>query len=227
MEFTIKPIAHIENDFRSKFGIPRQSGLSPLRSVIVFEDEFYSAPALRGLEDYSHIWLIWCFSAHTDRTWSPTVRPPRLGGNKRIGVFATRSPFRPNPLGLSSVKIEEITEDENGRLSIVVTGADLLDGTPIFDIKPYISMDCHPDAICGFQEDTRNYSIRVKFPPALLKLIPADKQDGLLSILEQDPRPSYHDDPQRIYGIRFSDYDIRFQVADRLLQVISVEIVNQ
>lgn len=221
---TIKPIAYIESDFQSKFGIPRQSGLTgSLRSAVVFTDEFYSADALRGLADYSHLWLIWCFSQHIDKGWSPTVRPPRLGGNKRIGVFATRSPFRPNPLGLSAVKIEEISAGEDHRLRIIISGADLLDGTPIFDIKPYISMDCLPDAVCGFQEETRTHAVEVRFPDDLLAQIPTEKRDGLLTVLSQDPRPSYHDDPLRVYGVQFAGFDIGFRVEAGVLRVVRVE----
>lgn len=224
MQYNFKPIAYIRNDFKSKFGIPRQSGLSgDLKSSVVFTEEFSAPEAFRGLSDYSHLWLIWCFSAHADRDWSPTVRPPRLGGNKRVGVFASRAPFRPNPIGLSCVKIEEISKGEDSRMIIVVTGADLLDGTPIFDIKPYVSMDCHPEALLGFQAETRDHSIAVDFPPELLNQIPEGKREGLLKTLSQDPRPGYQADEERVYGILFGDLDIRFRVENDILQVLAVE----
>lgn len=220
MEHLIKPIAHIRTVFPEKFGIPRQSGLTgSLKAKIVFEKEFRSGNALRGLSDFSHIWLIWGFSENLQKGWSETVRPPRLGGNRRMGVFATRSPFRPNGLGLSSVKIEEISRDPQLGPVIYVTGADLMDGTPIYDIKPYISPDIHTDALCGFQEHTRDYRLDVVFPPALLARIPESLADGLLEILAQDPRPSYQDDPDRIYGLVFDRFDVRFQVAGGVLTV--------
>ena len=225
MEHTIKPIAYIKSPFTSKFGIPRQSGLSSIQSVIIFEPKFRSAESLRGLEGFSHLWLIWGFSENLDKGWSPTVRPPRLGGNKRVGVFATRSPFRPNGLGLSSVKIEEIKMDsESGGLGpvIVVSGADLMDGTPIFDIKPYISMDCHPEAVCGFQEQTREDNLQVEFPETLLALVDGSLREGLLAVLAQDPRPSYQKDPDRIYGFPFGGFDVRFRVADGVLTVVDM-----
>lgn len=222
MEHIIKPIAHIESPFTSKFGIPRQGGLSQIPSTIVFEKEYCNTDALRGLDGFSHIWLIWGFSENLDKGWSPTVRPPRLGGNKRVGVFATRSPFRPNGLGLSSVKIEEIKTDPKLGPVIVVSGADLMDGTPIFDIKPYISMDCHPDAVCGFQESTRENRLHVEFPDVLLASIEAPLRDGLLEVLAQDPRPSYQDDPERVYGFPFGGFDVRFRVDGDALTVVDV-----
>lgn len=222
MKYTIKPIAHIESPFTSKFGIPRQGGLSSVQSVIVFEKDYRNVDALRGLDGFSHIWLIWGFSENLDKGWSPTVRPPRLGGNKRVGVFATRSPFRPNGLGLSSVKIEKIKTDPKLGPVIVVSGADLMDGTPIFDIKPYISMDCHPDAVCGFQESTREDRLRVEFPETLLALIDGSLRDGLFEVLAQDPRPSYQNDPGRIYGFPFAGFDVRFQVKGNVLKVVEL-----
>lgn len=219
----ITPVAHIESPFTSKFGVPRQSGLAPsVTSRIVFEKTFASEDALRGLSDFSHIWLIWGFSENASAGWHPTVRPPRLGGNTRVGVFATRSPFRPNGLGLSSVKIEAIEKDPKLGPVILISGADLLDGTPIYDIKPYISTDCHPEAVCGFQEGTKDYRLDVDFPPSLLAAVPAALQAGLLETLSQDPRPGYQDDPERIYGLPFSGLDIRFRVSGRQLTVVQV-----
>lgn len=226
MKQSIQPIAYIKSPFASKFGIPRQSGLSDVQAEIVFEKDYRIADALRGLEDYSHLWLIWGFSENLEKGWSPTVRPPRLGGNKRIGVFATRSPFRPNGLGLSSVKLEEIKTDPELGPVIVVSGADLMDGTPIFDIKPYISMDCHPDAVCGFQEHTRDHRLQVDMPSDMLALIKADYRDGLLECLAQDPRPSYQDDPDRVYGFPFAGFDVRFTVDGDKLTVVEMLLLD-
>ena len=224
----MKIIAKIHNDFKEKFGIPRQSGLSgELKSRIVFEPEYRNPDALRGIDGYSHLWLIWQFSLVETDKWSPTVRPPRLGGNKRMGVFATRSPFRPNPLGLSSVKLEsiEVTKDEGTVL--IVSGADMLDGTPIYDIKPYIAYsDCHADAVSGFADPVREYSLNVVFCKELLSLIDISKQNPLIKILEQDPRPSYQNDPSREYGMRFSDYEIFFKVDENTLTVTRVEVLK-
>lgn len=222
MKHTIEPIAYIKSPFTSKFGIPRQGGLSQVQAVIVFEASYRNAEALRGLEGFSHLWLIWSFSENLNKGWSPTVRPPRLGGNKRVGVFATRSPFRPNGLGLSSVKIKEIKTDPKLGPVIVVSGADLMDGTPIFDIKPYISMDCHPDAVCGFQEHTRNHQLKVLIDDALLSLVEPVYQNGLLACLSQDPRPSYQDDPLRVYGFPFAGFDVRFCVDGNELTVVEM-----
>ncbi len=222
MKHTIEPIAYIKSPFTSKFGIPRQSGLSTVCSVIVFEKEYGDVSALRGMKEYSHLWLIWGFSENLDKGWSPTVRPPRLGGNTRVGVFATRSPFRPNGLGLSSVKLEEIKTDPKLGPVIVVSGADLMNGTPIFDIKPYISMDCHTDAVCGFQEHTRDHRLQVLIDSTLLKLIEPDYRDGLLECLAQDPRPSYQDDPLRVYGFPYAGYDVRFRVDGDVLKVVEM-----
>ncbi len=227
MNRQIAPIAHIKSVFPDKFGIPRQSGLvQNLQAKIIFEKPYQNMDALRGLSGFSHIWLIWAFSKNpeiTEKNWSPTVRPPRLGGNKRIGVFATRSSFRPNGLAISSVRIEEIYADPKLGPVITVSGVDLMDGTPIYDIKPYISTDCHPDAVCGFQEQTRAHHLKVSFPDALLAVIPKSLQQGLLDVLAQDPRPSYQNDPNRIYGICFDRFHIHFQVANNLLTVVSVE----
>lgn len=224
----MKIIARIHNDFKEKFGIPRQSGLSgELKSRIVFESEYRNPDALRGIDGYSHLWLIWQFSEAIREDWSPTVRPPRLGGNKRMGVFATRSPFRPNPIGLSSVRLEkiEITKDEGTVL--IVSGADLLDGTPIYDIKPYVAYsDCHTDAVSGFADPVREYHLNVVFCKELLSKVEVSKQKALTQILEQDPRPSYQNDPEREYGFRFADYEIFFKVDGETLTVTRVEVVK-
>lgn len=224
----MKIIAKIHNDFKEKFGIPRQSGLSgELLSRIVFEPEYRNPEALRGIEGYSHLWLIWQFSEAIRDTWSPTVRPPRLGGNKRVGVFATRSPYRPNPIGLSSVKLVRVEQTEREGLVLIVSGADMLDGTPIYDIKPYIAYsDCHTDAVSGFADPVREYALNVEFCKELLSKIDINKQNSLLKILEQDPRPSYQNDPEREYGMRFSDYEIFFKVKDDTLIVTRVEVLK-
>lgn len=216
-------IARIHNDFPTKFGIPRQSGLvNDLKATVVFEPDYRNLDALRGLEGFSHIWLIWEFSENVRSTWSPTVRPPRLGGNTRMGVFATRSPFRPNPLGLSSVKLDRIeTHSELGPV-LHISGADLMDGTPIFDIKPYLHSDCHPDAVGGFTDQVERTALDVVFPEQWLALIPADRRGALTYVLAQDPRPSYHHDPARIYGFEFAGMDIRFTVEDTVLTVCEV-----
>ena len=221
----MKIIAKIHNDFKEKFGIPRQSGLSgELLSRIVFEPEYRNPDALRGIDGYSHLWLIWEFSESVREDWSPTVRPPRLGGNKRVGVFATRSPFRPNPIGLSSVKLEAIEQTKNEGTVLVVSGADLLDGTPIYDIKPYIAYsDSHPNAVSGFAEEVQNYRLNVVFCKELLSKVRESKQNSLIKVLEQDPRPSYQNDPEREYGMRFSDYEIFFKVTDETLTVTQVK----
>ena len=216
----MKIIARIYTDFKEKFGIPRQSGLAEgLVGRIVFEEEYRRPEALRGIEGYSHLWLIWNFSECERDTWSPTVRPPRLGGNRRVGVFATRSPFRPNPIGLSSVKFLGVEHTATEGDVLLVSGADLLDGTPIYDIKPYLAFtDSHPDAIGGFADGVRDYKLTVDFPKELSDLIAAEKLQGLITLLENDPRPSYQDDPERIYGMRFSDKEIKFRVeGDRLI----------
>lgn len=218
-------IARMHSDFSTKFGIPRQSGLvDSLRSTIVFEPEFRNADALRGLESYSHLWIIWQFSEAVRTDWSPTVRPPRLGGNTRMGVFATRSPFRPNNLGLSSVKILGVENTPDQGAVIHVSGADLLDGTPIFDIKPYIPYcDSHPDAIGGFTDTAEDFILTVNIPHELLQKVQTDKQEALIGVLSHDPRPSYQKDPDRIYGLDFAGYNVRFQVSDKTLTVIDVQ----
>ncbi len=224
MEAIIRPIAVMRSDFPTKFGIPRQSGLvNSLRSTIVFEPEFRNPDALRGLEDFSHIWLIWQFSEAVRKEWTPTVRPPRLGGNTRMGVFATRSPFRPNALGLSCVKVIGIEQTAENGTVIHVAGADLMDGTPIFDIKPYIPYgDCHPDALGGFTSTAKEYLLQVDFPQALLEILPKDKQEAALELLSHDPRPSYQEQSDRIYGLSFAGFDIRFSVDGDTLYVKEV-----
>lgn len=215
----MKIIAHIHTDFPDKFGIPRQSGLVPsLRGTIVFTPEFRTPEAVRGLEQFSHIWLLWQFSESSKEHWSATVRPPRLSGNTRVGVFATRSPFRPNDIGLSSVRLEKVKFDEKQGPLLLVSGIDLLDGTPIYDIKPYIPYtDCHPDATEGYTKETKQYGLQVDFPPHLLAKFPIEKQEAVLGILAQDPRPAYQNDAERIYGVSFAGFDIRFSVdGDRL-----------
>lgn len=226
MKSEINIIAHIHTDFSSKFGIPRQSGLvDELEATIVFEPEYRNPDALRGIEEYSHLWLLWQFSECADKEWTPTVRPPRLGGNKRMGVFATRSPFRPNPIGLSSVKLIGVEKTENNGYILRVAGADLLDGTPIYDIKPYLPyVDSHPEASNGFALDEKEGSLTVEVPDELLKKIPPKKQAALIAVLAQDPRPGYQDIPERIYGIEFAGFDVRFKVENSVLSV--VEIIN-
>ena len=220
MELT--PIAHIRSDFSEKFGIPRQSGLvEELTAAVVFEPEYRDPSAFRGLEGFSHLWLIWEFSR--SRGWSPTVRPPRLGGNKRLGVFATRSPFRPNPLGLSCVRLVEVRQDRALGPVLVVAGADLLDGTPIYDVKPYLPYaDCRPDAVGGFAARPKEADLTVECPPALLDRVPADKRSALLAVLAQDPRPQYQDDPERVYGMAFAGLEVKFQVAGDRLAVTEI-----
>ena len=221
----LTPIARIRSDFPDKFGIPRQSGLiDALKAEIVFEPPFRDASALRGLEGYSHIWLIWQFSESVMEGWSPTVKPPRLGGNRRMGVFATRSPFRPNPLGLSCVRLEGVDLSTPVGPVLRVAGADLMDGTPIYDIKPYLThADCHPEATGGFSEGVRDYAVTVDFPEPLLNLLPDDKRAAALEILRQDPRPGYrHGDSARRYGVAFAGYDVRFTVEDGVLRVCEV-----
>lgn len=220
----MKIIARIQTDFPDKFGIPRQSGLvQELQGKIVFEPEFRSPEAVRGLEAFSHIWLLWQFSKSNKAQWSPTVRPPRLGGDKRVGVFATRSPFRPNDIGLSSVRLERIELDGHDGPVLYVSGADLADGTPIYDIKPYLPyVDCHPDATEGFTSQTKLHQLQVEFPAELLARYPQEKQAAILHVLEQDPRPAYIDDPERIYGLSFAGYDVKFKVSGSILTVCDV-----
>lgn len=218
-------IAHMKSDFSTKFGIPRQSGLvNELQSTIVFEPEYRNVDALRGLEDFSHLWIIWQFSEAVRTEWSPTVRPPRLGGNKRMGVFATRSPFRPNALALSSVRIIGIEQTAEHGTVIHVAGADLMDGTPILDIKPYIPYcDSHPDATGGFTDNAEDFILQVNFPQELLKKIPESKQKAAIDVLSHDPRPSYQKDSDRVYGLTFAGLDIRFTVKDNTLTVCDVK----
>ncbi len=220
----MKPIAHIRSDFSTKFGIPRQSGLiTELKGEIIFEPEFRNPEALRGLDHFSHIWLIWEFSASKRDKWSPTVRPPRLGGNIRMGVFATRSPFRPNPIGLSSVRLEKIEWQTDAGPVLHVTGADLMDGTPILDIKPYIAYsDCHMDATGGFTNNVANSRLEVMIPSEWLQMISPSKQQALREVLANDPRPPYQDDSNRIYGLAFAGLNVRFTVSDNVLTVVEV-----
>ena len=217
----IRVIAHIQSDFQEKFGIPRQSGLvEALRATVVFEPEYRNPDALRGIEGFSHLWLIWQFSEAVRADWSPTVRPPRLGGNTRMGVFATRSPFRPNAIGLSCVRLEAVRQDPVLGTVLEVSGADLLDGTPIYDIKPYLPYaDCRPEAVGGFAASAPESGLRVDCPAELLSKVPPEKQEALLGVLAQDPRPSYQDDPQRVYGMRFGGLEVRFTVDGALLTV--------
>ena len=219
-----KIIAHIRSDFSSKFGIPRQSGLvDELEALIIFEPEYRNPDALRGLEEYSHLWLIWQFSECADKEWTPTVRPPRLGGNKRLGVFATRSPFRPNPIGLSCVKLSAIEKSEKYGCVLRISGADMLDGTPIYDIKPYLPyVDSHPEASNGFALNEKEGRLNVDINEKLLKIIPADKQKALIAVLAQDPRPGYQNSDERIYGIEFAGFDIRFKIHGTTLTVVEV-----
>ena len=223
-EMTLKVIAHIRTAFPTKFGIPRQSGLvDSLRGEVIFTPEYRNADAVRGLEDFSHIWLVWQFSGAVRDSWSPTVRPPRLGGNTRMGVFATRSPFRPNPLGLSSVQLEAIEHRPDVGPVLIVRGADLMDGTPIFDIKPYIPYsDAKPDATGGFTDRVGDFLLKVDFPRELLDKLPGDKRDAAIGVLSHDPRPSYQRKPGRIYGLQFAGMDIRFTVEDDKLTVVEV-----
>ena len=220
----IQVIATMRSDFPTKFGIPRQSGLvEELESTIVFEPEFRNADALRGIEGFSHLWIIWQFSQAVRQEWSPTVRPPRLGGNTRIGVFATRSPFRPNNLGLSCVKLLGVEHTEIDGTVLRVAGADLMNGTPIFDIKPYIPYsDSFSEAIGGFTDTADDFILEVDFPPYLLEILPESKRQAAIGVLSHDPRPSYQRKPDRIYGLTFAGFDIRFTVKDKLLSVCEV-----
>ena len=217
-------IARMKSDFPTKFGIPRQAGLvADLRSTIVFEPEYRDPEALRGIEDFTHLWLIWQFSAAVRPGWSPTVRPPRLGGNERMGVFATRSPFRPNFMGLSCVRLLGAEHTREYGTVLHVGGADLMDGTPIFDIKPYIPYgDCHLEATGGFTDRAKDFILQVDFPEDLLNRVPQDKQAALIGVLSHDPRPSYQKDPDRVYGLSFGGCDVRFQVREDLLTVLEV-----
>lgn len=217
-------IARIRTDFPTKFGIPRQSGVvKELKGRIVFEPEYRNEDALRGIEGFSHLWLIWQFSENVREGWSPTVRPPILGGNTRVGVFATRSPFRPNPIGLSSVKLEGVEVDPHDGPVLIVSGADLMDGTPILDIKPYIPYaDSHPEATEGFRSGGWNRMLEVDFPPELLAKVPEKQHRSLIEVLANDPRPSYHHDPDRVYGMPFGDVEVKFSVNEKVLKVVAV-----
>ncbi len=219
----LKLIARIHTDFPEKFGVPRQSGIVPeLTGTVVFEPEYRNADAVRGLDGYDYIWLIWGFEGTDRGNWSPTVRPPRLGGNKRMGVFATRSPFRPNPIGLSSVRLESVEQTERGPV-LQVSGIDMRDGTPIYDIKPYVPYaDSHPGASGGFTQDVAYGELEVDFPEELLERIVPEKRKALTAVLRQDPRPHYQDDPERIYGMAFGPYEVCFSVKGRTLYVREV-----
>lgn len=226
----MKIIARIQNDFPTKFGIPRQSGLAEhVHAKIIFEPEYRNPHALRGIEQYSHIWLIWQFSENRqNEEWMPTVRPPRLGGNQRVGVFATRSPFRPNAIGLSSVKLEKVEQDPEHGTVLWVSGADLVDGTPIFDIKPYLPyVDSHPGAAGGFAEEKKDYHLNVEIPEEFQKLLPEEKRIALLEVLSQDPRPSYHKDPDRIYGFSYAGFEVRFRVLEDTLSVCEMVLADE
>lgn len=227
MDISIRPIARMRSDFPSKFGIPRQSGLvEELRSTIVFEEPFRNPDTLRGIEGFSHLWLIWQFSEAVREHWSPTVRPPRLGGNVRMGVFATRSPFRPNNLGLSCVKLLGLEQTKEGTV-IHVAGGDLMDGTPIFDIKPYIPYsDSHPDALGGFTDTAGDFLLEVVFPQELLERFPMEKRDAAIAVLSHDPRPSYQRKAGRVYGLSFAGFDIRFTVEEKTLIVQTVDAID-
>lgn len=225
---TITNIARIHTEFPTKFGIPRQSGFVALEATIIFEPPYRDFSAVRGLEGFSHIWLIWQFSEAVGSKFSPTVRPPRLGGNTRMGVFATRSPFRPNHLGLSSVKLERIEKHPDLGPVLHVSGADMIDQTPIFDIKPYLPFsDSHPDAIAGFAAPLVEYKLQVIFPEKWLVLIPEHLRQGLYNVLEQDPRPAYVQDPARVFGLPFADFDIRFTVENDILTVLHIECLDK
>ncbi|MBQ2956866.1 MAG: tRNA (N6-threonylcarbamoyladenosine(37)-N6)-methyltransferase TrmO [Clostridia bacterium] len=217
-------IARIHTDFPTKFGVPRQSGLvDSLQGKIVFEPEYRNPDAFRGLDGFSHIWLIWQFSEAVRSDWSPTVRPPRLGGNTRMGVFATRSPFRPNPIGLSCVRLVKIDLNTPEGPVLYVAGADLMSGTPIYDIKPYLPFaDSHPDAVGGFADPAYGYALEVVFPDELLNKVPEEVRQALIDVLKQDPRPSYQKDPSRVYGVPFHGMDVRFSVSDSVLTVCEI-----
>jgi tRNA (adenine37-N6)-methyltransferase len=223
---TMQIIARIHNDFPTKFGLPRQSGLAKdLQSVIVFEPEYRVAEALRGMEGFSHLWLVWAFHMAQREKWSPTVRPPRLGGNTRMGVFATRSPFRPNPIGLTCVELKEIRTTEHDGTVLIVSGADMMDGTPILDIKPYIPYaDSYPDAIGGFAQERSDYALQVNCPEHLLAVIPSEKRPALLEALAQDPRPAYQHDLDRVYGFQYGTWEVKFSVRDGALTVLDVQL---
>ena len=228
-EFSMRVIARIHSDFSTKFGVPRQSGLvDALESTVVFEPEYRNPDALRGLEDFSHLWLVWVFDKAVRRDWSPTVRPPRLGGNRRMGVFATRSPFRPNLIALSSVKLAGIEQTAEQGPVLHIRGADLMDGTPILDIKPYIPhADAHPEALGGFAAVPAGETLEVIIPPELLEKIPPERREALRGVLAQDPRPHYQDDPERIYGFGFAGMEVRFSVEGSRLTVREISEAEQ
>ena len=226
-QLTMHIIANIHSDFPTKFGIPRQSGLvEELTAKIVFTPDYRAPEAVRGLEDFSHIWLIWQFSKAVREHWSPTVRPPRLGGNTRMGVFATRSPFRPNAIGLSCVRLLKVEPNTPEGPVLTVAGADLMDGTPILDIKPYIPYaDCQPEATGGFTDTSGDFLLKVEFPPELLSMVPEDRREALIGVLRHDPRPSYQRKPERVYGMEFAGWNIRFRVEGDILLVVDCEKV--
>ena len=228
-EFTMRVIARIHSNFSSKFGVPRQSGLvDALEATIVFEPEYRNEDALRGLEGFSHLWLVWVFDQAIRDTWSPTVRPPRLGGNQRLGVFATRSPFRPNPIALSSVKLAGIEKTAEFGTVLKIRGADLMDGTPIYDIKPYIAYaDSHPEASEGFAGTVKEKELAVEFPEELLRIYPEEKRKAIVAVLKQDPRPAYDTDETRVYGVEFAGFDVRFTVEGKCLKVKELVKLNK
>lgn len=221
----MKIIGHIETDYKEKFGIPRQSGLvKESTGRILFEKEYNVPEAFRGLEDFSHIWVLWQFSEAVRESWSPTVRPPLLGGNKRMGVFATRSPFRPNSIGLSALNLEKIEHSKSEGVILYVSGADLMDGTPVYDIKPYLPYaDSIPDAVGGFTESLEERRLEVDFPKELLEKVAKEKRTALTAVLEADPRPSYQDDPERVYGMHFACYEVKFIVEGKTLTVTDIQ----
>ena len=225
----MKIIGYIHTDFPTKFGIPRQSGLvEELKATITFEPEYRNPEAFRGLEEFSHIWLLWKFSKSEKKNWSATVKPPRLGGKKRMGVFATRSPYRPNDIGLSSVKLEKIEFDEKMGPVLTVAGADLMDGTPIYDIKPYIAYaDSHPEASEGFAGTVKEKELAVEFPEELLRIYPEEKRKAIVAVLKQDPRPAYDTDETRVYGVEFAGFDVRFTVEGECLKVKELVKLNK
>ena len=220
----IKPIGYARTDFGSKFGVPRQSGLAPSSTAVIeFEPEYRMLEAFKGLEDYEYVWLLWQFSQVPEGEWSPTCRPPRLGGNKRVGVFASRSPFRPNHIGLSSVRLDRVEHTPDRGVVLHVSGADLVDGTPIFDIKPYVAYaDAHPGAKSGFVDDHERKTLSVVIPDEALSAFPVDKVDALREVLSADPRPSYHADASRVYGFEFAGFEVKFSVSGDVLTVQSV-----
>ena len=225
MEHVIKPIAHVRSDFSTKFGIPRQAGIvEELESLLVFEPEYRDPEALRGIEGFSHLWLIWQFSENLRSGFSPTVRPPRLGGNERLGVFATRSPFRPNALGLSCVKLVAVERSEKDGMVLRLAGADLMDGTPVYDVKPYVPYaDCHPEALSGFAADSGT-TLRVEFAPGTMEKVPAEKLGALKGVLANDPRPRYQKDPERVYAMDFANFEVKFSVDGEVLTVKEINI---